>query len=208
MDKNQKSNRTGVYLMVAGALLLAVAALLLGYNVLYLERQASVSTSQVAQILRDQVLPSQPIEEGTPPREMQSVEVGGVSFIGLLEIPALDLSLPVAKDFSYEVLQKNVCRYAGSYLDDTMIIAGHNYRCHFQKIGTLTAGDSVQFTDVTGRVHSYSVTSVETLDGTAGADLPWDQPGLTLFTCTYSGRARYVVRCSPVPEKTAQNGSL
>lgn len=202
MTKIRRTDHAGIGLMTLGVLFVAAAGLLLGYNTLYLEKQAAETTRYVQQILQQEVIPDA-FMENIEIREMQSVEIDGVFYIGILELPTLGLSLPVGKDFSYDLLQQNVCRYAGSCLEDNMIIAGHNYRCHFQKISTLTPGDEVIFIDVTGKRFRYVVDKIETLEGTDGDALPWEQPGLTLFTCTYSGRSRYVVRCSLAVE-TAQ----
>lgn len=183
--------------MAVGILLLAASAGLMGYNLLYREKRAADNTDQIRAQLQ-QFIPSEPLD--VKPAEMQSVEIDGTAYVGMLQIPSLELSLPVARDFSYETLNSSVCRYAGTVPDQDMIIAGHNYRCHFKDLGTLVVGDEVEFTDVTGRVSSYTVVQMEILPGTAADRLTWSEPGLTLFTCTYDGARRVVVRCAPQKE--------
>lgn len=184
--------------MAAGLVLLAASAGLMGYNLLYREKRAADNTDRVRTRLEEEYIPSEPLD--TDLREMQSVEIDGTAYVGIVQIPSLELTLPVARDFSYETLENSVCRYAGSVLEQDMIIAGHNYRCHFKDLGTLEAGDAVTFTDVTGAAYSYAVAQVEILPGTAADRLAWSEPGLTLFTCTYDGARRYVVRCTPQEE--------
>ena len=52
-------------------------------------------------------------------------------YIGVLQIPSLDLTLPVISDWSYPALQIAPCRYEGSAYDGGMVIAGHNFDSHF-----------------------------------------------------------------------------
>ncbi|HJA24845.1 MAG TPA: sortase [Candidatus Fournierella merdigallinarum] len=203
MKTTNSRKRLSRCLMALGLALLAAAGGLVAYNVLWREQRAEAATRQVCQALKEQVMPSEPLAEYPDVSEMQSARLGDTSYIGILDIPALELSLPVERDFSYPALKENVCRYQGSYLEDDMIIAGHNYSCHFKDIHTLAAGDLVIFTDVIGGVFTYQVESIEVLDGVAGEQLPWDQPGLTLFTCTYSGQQRFVVRCAPASSAAA-----
>lgn len=195
MTANVTPERSGLWLMAAGLVLLAASAGLMGYNLLYREKRAADNTEHVRARLQQEFILSEPLDADL--REMQSVEIDGTAYVGTVEIPSLELSLPVARDFSYETLDSSVCRYAGSVLEQDMIIAGHNYRCHFKNIGTLAAGDAVTFTDVTGVEYSYAVAQVEIIPGTAADRLVWTEPGLTLFTCTYDGARRYVVRCTP-----------
>ena len=75
------------------------------------------------------------------------------------------------------------------------MIAAHNYEQHFARLSLLTAGDAVEFTDVSGAVHRYTVMQVETLAPTAMDEMTGGDWDLTLFTCTSGGNARYAVRC-------------
>jgi len=125
----------------------------------------------------------------------KSVSVGGYDAVGVLSIPALSLQLPILRDWSYDNLKIAPCRYSGTP-DGKMIILGHNYIQHFARLHNLKAGDEVTFTAVDGTVARYTVLRLETRDADelneiiTGTD--WD---LTLFTCTYSGNRRVVVRC-------------
>lgn len=145
-----------------------------------------------------------PVHTGTPDyiidpaRDMPTKNVYGEKYLGVLEIPALSLKLPVMDEWSYKRLRKSPCRYTGSaYLDD-MVIMAHNYSSHFGRINALSPGDSVFFTDVDGNAFKYRVLDVETLGSKAVGDMlsgDWD---LTLFTCTIGGEYRVTVRCKRV----------
>ena len=54
-----------------------------------------------------------------PGMAMPVVMVDGVAYIGVLEIPALELTLPVTGEWSYDRLKIALCRYAGSDANST-----------------------------------------------------------------------------------------
>lgn len=194
-------------MMVVGVLLLVVAATIVAGN-LHAEQHASAYTQQVRETMLQDILSSPPLPQvsGT---EMKSVQISGQAYIGLLDIPSLQLSLPVCRELNDTAMQTSVCRYSGSYLTDDMIVGGHNYRCHFGTLSQISVGDAVHFTDVDGIVYEYTVVTIEQLSGNAVQQLPWEKPGVTLFTCDYTGEQRLVVRCNRVndaavaPEATA-----
>lgn len=127
--------------------------------------------------------------------EMPTKAVEGIDYIGVLEIPVLELSLPVISTWGDSALRLAPCRYKGSaYLDD-LIIAGHNYAGHFGRLYELQIGDELQFTDAAGNCFYYSVSGLEELPGTAVAEMEAGDWDLSLFTCTPGGRARVTVRC-------------
>lgn len=135
-----------------------------------------------------------------PSMPMPTIEVDGNDYIGTLEIPALELSLPVLSEWSYPNLKIAPCRYRGSaYLDD-LVIAAHNYSQHFGRLKELATGDAVRFTDADGNVFSYVVSELEQLEPTAVDQLHAGDWPLSLFTCTVGGQYRVVVRCSAAEE--------
>lgn len=135
-----------------------------------------------------------------PCREMPTAEVEGRAYIGVLEIPALALELPVIGEWSYPALKVAPCRYAGSaYLDD-LVIAAHNYTRHFGRLKELSEGDAVTFTDMDGNVFHYQVAVLETMVPTAVEEMTSGDYALTLFTCTVGGQSRIAIRCDRMEE--------
>ncbi|MCL2461950.1 MAG: sortase [Defluviitaleaceae bacterium] len=124
----------------------------------------------------------------------------GNSYLGLITIPELSLSLPVMDEWSYPNLRISPCRYTGSVAENDLVIAAHNYSRHFGNINRLSDGDLVIFTDADGVDHRYLVAEVTTLNPADISGMTDSGYALTLFTCTYSGQARVTVRC--VPEDT------
>lgn len=135
-----------------------------------------------------------------PDMEMPVMEIDGYNYIGVLEIPALGLELPVMEEWDYTRMKTAPCRYSGSVYRNDLIIAAHNYSSHFGNLQDLNFGDTILFTDMNGNRFEYQAVMTEMLDGMAVDEMknnPWD---LTLFTCTLSGQARVTVRCAAVSE--------
>ena len=130
-----------------------------------------------------------------PDMEMPEEEIDGNRYIGVLEIPALALKLPIISEWNYARLKIAPCRYLGSAYKGNLILAGHNYKSHFGNLYRLEAGDEVFFTDMAGNQFVYSVSGIEQLPSTAIEEMEAGNWDLTLFTCTVGGAARVTVRC-------------
>ena len=204
-------SKRGKLCTALGLLLLLAALLLTAYN-LWRDAMASISVDFVLEHLtpalssRQAALPALPsgedLEEAfipdyvlNPEMAMPEETIDGRNYIGVLDIPALDLSFPIISEWSYDALQIAPCRYSGSAYLDNLVIAGHNYRSHFASLPQLQPGDTVTFTDMDGNVFSYEVSSLETLSPYAVSDMTSGDWDLTLFTCTVGGQSRLAIRC-------------
>lgn len=207
---NRREKR-GTLWLVIGGLLISAALLLSAYN-LYDAKRAEESVISAAQKLRGEVKQENGESEQTelnlpdyilfPEMEMPIVEIDGESYIGFLDVPALELSLPVmGGEWTDAKMKKAPCLYEGSAYMKNMVIVGHNYRSHFSKLKTLEMGTEIVFTDAEGNCFEYTLEWVEIIEETdveamsAGSE-EWD---LTLFTCTYGGKERYTLRCVEKP---------
>ena len=122
--------------------------------------------------------------------------VGDYEYIGVLDLPALNLSLPIMSDWDYERLKMAPCRQFGSAATDDLVIAGHNYIHHFGSLGMLKAGDSVTFTGTDGAVNTYVVSETATISPTETEKVTESGYPLVLCTCTYGRQSRIVIYCS------------
>ncbi|MCF0121459.1 MAG: sortase [Oscillospiraceae bacterium] len=116
-------------------------------------------------------------------------------YFGVIQMPTLELSLPVQPDWDYERLRVSPCRMQGSPEKQNLVILAHNYDSHFGRLKTLSAGDEITLYTMDGLRYVYRVDSVVTIapqdiELVTGGDCP-----LTLFTCTPGGRTRVVVYC-------------
>lgn len=180
-----------------GIFLIACAILLAGYNIVtgIMADRASQKIVEQIEITNDDF----PILD--PKMEMPVDTIDGIDYIGRLEIPSINLSLPVASEWSYNILRFAPGRYTGSVYSDDIVIAAHNYRNHFGRLTALNPGETVQFTDVKGHVFEYAVSDIEIIDPYDVKEMTeegeWD---LTMFTCTLGGRTRLTIRCERTSE--------
>ena len=197
----------GILWRILGGLLIGAALLLTIYN-LFDSNRAAESVKQISLQLEADVkakIAEADIEsidvpdyEKYPEMEMPTVEINGEFYIGFLEIPQLNLSLPIiGGEWSEGKLKKAPCRYEGSIYQNDMLIAGHNYRSHFSSLKKLEEGTEIYFIDTEGNIFTYSLARTEIIneydiEGMVAKIEPWD---LTLFTCTYGGKERYTLRC-------------
>lgn len=208
-------NKRFDFCIAIGLLLCAAAFCLAAYNIAVDRRageEASAALSVLAPVVSDNAAtrptaasaadePAAPDEQFVPDyildpeREMPIQMIDGMGYIGVLELPAVSLTLPVLQEWDYPSLNVAPCRYSGSAYSDGFVIAGHNYDSHFGRISSLTPGDSVRFTDIDGNVFDYTVVAVETLDPYATDEMTTSDYALTLFTCTLGGQYRVTVRC-------------
>lgn len=183
--------------IIIGLLLITAALGLVAYNIIDDLRAAKASSETLESILADIIdssITSKPDYYG---KEMPTVVIDGVEYIGVLSIPKLDLDLPVKSEWSYVGLRTSPCRYVGSAYSNDMVICAHNYNHHFGLLKTLDYGTEVIFTDVVGNVFKYEVSEIETLIPTAVEEMTTgDEWDMTLFTCTIGGRTRVTVRCT------------
>lgn len=130
-----------------------------------------------------------------PDMDMPEVDVDGISCIGTLEIPSLDLNLCVTSTCSDENMKQLPCRYYGSIYKSNMVIIAHNYWLHFGRLNTLKSGDAVIFTDVSGNCFKYSVDAMDVVSPESVVEVTNGKWPLTLVTCTLDSQNRIVVRC-------------
>ena len=204
-----KRNIFGTLCVSLGALLVLVALCTAGLN-LWQEESAGVHADKAMEQLLDHLpretapatpdtpvlVPEVPLAPQEPAfRTMPQIMIDGIPYIGYLNIPALELELPVIGESSEENLEIAPCLFYGTVYDPNFVIGGHRYRRHFRKLSTLGYGERLSFIDVEGNVHTYEVTECEVIEPHQAEYLcsgDWD---LSLFTCTPGGLTRVVLRC-------------
>jgi sortase A len=188
--------------IITGCVLLAIALAFTGYNIYEDLRAADDANKIISQLaFTDSSVNSTeelPAYILNPEMEMPVKTIEGNDYIGTLEIPAIGVTLPVICELTDSSLKIAPSRYAGSVYTDDLIIGAHNYRSHFRELRNLPVGSEVIFTDIEGNIFNFISTETETLAPTeseALKDGDWD---ITLFTCTFGGQYRIVIRCDKV----------
>lgn len=206
----KKKNWIGKIFTITGLLLFAAALALSVYNLWdgyraeqsreklleeYRDKNQNISDEGEQAEESDGQIPDYQLNPEMELPEVMLEELDGAACIGVLEIPAIDLKLPVLSEWSYPLLKKAPCRYSGSAYLDNLVIAAHNYRTHFGKLKELETGDEVIFTDAAGNRFEYKVAVVEALTPQSVEDMTSGEWALSLFTCTLDGKNRVTVRC-------------
>ena len=209
--------KTGIAIVAVGAVLIFSALLLFVHN-----RQEDAQAGQEAESLLanvEAVIDTQTPREPTPAEakipgttpthsvtpldpEMPVVELDGYAYVGYVEIPALELKLPVMSEWDYTRLKIAPCRQFGSSRTDDLVIAAHNYESHFGHLKDVSIGDAVIFTDMDGIVSTYAIEKIETLNPNEVDAVQNSGYDLVLYTCTKGGMTRVTVFCDRV-EKIA-----
>lgn len=201
----------GILCIVIGGVLLLAALGLYGYN-RYEDAQAGAEAQIVVQDLEQKleqtVSKAASTETSSDSEEMLSPELpvvmlDGYDYIGVISIPAIDIKLPVMSNWSYPKLKISPCREFGSSRTDDLVIAAHNYESHFGKLGSVSVGDNVIFTDMDGVENHYIVQKTDILQPTDVDAVEHSGYDLVLYTCTYGGKTRITVFCDRITEPAA-----
>ena len=208
MEEKKPRSFKGILLILLGLLLVGGAAGLTAYN-MWDSRRAEEESLEILDKLEDMIPEDLEAAAPAPPvaseadYELPTKMIDGYEYIGRINIPSLNLSLPVMAQWDYTRLKISPCRFTGSYKLDDMVICAHNYISHFSPIKYIDIGADVEFVTVDGVVYEYMVSNRETVqptdvdemimnDKNSGSKADWD---LTLFTCNTGGRTRCAVRC-------------
>ena len=193
------SKKVGILLTVTGAVFLCFALLLLGKNKAedrQAGRQAEKALSELETSITSPEAESRPDSSSAPlSPELPVAVFDGFEYVGTLELPSLDLKLPVMSEWDYDKLKLAPCRQFGSSRTDDLVIAAHNYQSHFGRLKELSPGDTVLFTDMEGIVNRYAVERTETLAPDALSTVLGSGCELVLYTCTPGGSERVAAFC-------------
>lgn len=132
-----------------------------------------------------------PVPETTTPDPIPIA--GEITGIGILTIDCIDAKLPVTDGVSKEQLKIAegwVPQTAPIGGEGNAVIAGHRsytYGMHFNRLGELTIGDTIQYDSVDGENMTFTVSEILTME--PGDPAVFAQPAegvsqLTLYTCT------------------------
>lgn len=146
---------------------------------------------------------AQRIEEVLPPRtigaketysvmQMPALSIDGEDFVGLVEIPAHGVKLPVCNDWKPTRLNRYPCRFWGTAYDGSLIVGGNAQQLACLK--QMQNGDEVQVTDMQGAVFTYTVTRIRHADHADAKSLQTNA-SLTLFAQDGYNLEYIIVEC-------------
>ena len=122
--------------------------------------------------------------------------------IGLIEIPSIEIKLPIIGKWSYPLLKISICRYTGPLPNSKghLVLLGHNYKsgAHFGNLKKLKKGAEIFLTDTATNTRlRYEVYEIKTIrpDDFNALKESRGSFGLTLLTCQNDGNDRMILRC-------------
>lgn len=126
-------------------------------------------------------------------KTISELETGEIdpNYIGILQIPHLELNLPVQSSYSQQALDLAPCLYSNK--EGHIIICAHNANDHFGHLDQLVFGDLIYLETEENR-YRYEVEKIEQLQPTEIDRMVDTDYALTLFTCTYLGKERVTIR--------------
>ena len=192
-DKLAALTRPRRLLVAAGALLLLAGALLAGQNLLT-ERRAARQTADLLAAVETRI--AAPADLPAP--EVTGDPWAGYEVIGVVGLPDLGLSLPVLAGYTQDLLAVAPCRYTDDLALEPgqLVVAGHNYRTHFGRLGELASGSRITWQNLDGVTYTYTVTEVTEIDAGDREALEQGDWDLTLFTCDVTRTRRILVRAA------------
>lgn len=178
---SSKSNKLSNICMVLGVLLIVLA---LGYGVYaVVSSKSAAADNQKIVALAEKLMP--PVVDAYPEERgnsiMPSIELEGVNVLGIIEMPAYSVKLPVGSVWNAKRMQSMPCRYDGSVYDRTLMIGTTDANGQFDFAADVSVEDALFFTDMEGGRYSYKVSSIKHATSFGGAS--WSDKGadLTVF---------------------------
>lgn len=180
-------------LIISGLLFIFGAIFIIGYTA-YIDYVSVKNTNEVLDIMKEKI-EEKTIEEIDVADDIPVIKVEDKNYIGILEVPTLEITLPIMNEWNNTNSKLSPCRYVGDY-NTNIFIGGHNSSSQFSKIKNIKVGTKVYFLDNYGNRHEYEVKEIEIVDQYDLDKLLDTEYRLTLFTCTTNNKARVVVRCN------------
>ena len=165
--------------ILLGACLLVGAVIIFAlwrWNINASEKQALYYVNTLQSLIPE---PQSAFPEERRDNTMSVLSVDGVDFVGLVELPHYESTLPICADWGKTT--KYPCRFNGSVYDSTLQIGATTQKgqCDFYR--ELSVGDILNYVDVEGNRFSFTVTSMSYEKHIDQATLQKEEADLTLF---------------------------
>lgn len=184
-------NKKGVVLVSVGIVLIVCSLVLRLYN--------NYQNNQAGVIAMENYLKIQEIYQRVEDKELTDfINIDGNYYIGTINIPSLNLELPIMQDWDNEKMKISACRYYGSLDTNDLVLCSHSYDNLLGNIKDLAIGDKAIIIDMNGKQYVYEVKVMEVLAPGDVNEMIESDFDLTLFTCTKDNLNRMTVRLDKV----------
>lgn len=125
---------------------------------------------------------------------MPVLEIDGVDYVALLEVPGYGVKLPVSDEWNTKNLYTAPSRFSGSAYDSNLIIGGNDLK-QFSFCAQIENGEKILVTDLTGAQFSYTVVAIDRAKHAEAQWLAEEGNDLTLFCADTYSMGYIAVRC-------------
>ena len=188
--------KIGKVLFAAGALLVLASFGLLAFSQLRANAAKKETAAVVAELTS--IFPERypGVTDTFRNMDMPAMEINGQDYIGVVEIPAFGLSLPVGSQWNAGKVTSFPCRFWGTVYDGSLIIGGADQPGQFDCLSKLDLGTTVIVADMTGAEFTYGVSEIRRSKSADREVLMDDEADLTLFVRDAYELNYILVRCT------------
>lgn len=187
-------NKKSRILVVIGIILITISLGLTLYNI-HINNIAGEKSQNIYQKLQKEITDS--LAQANP-KDMKTITIDGYEYIGTIEIPTLNLKLPIMNDWDNNKMKISPCRYYGSIYTNDLVLCSHSYDNLFGNIEKLSPNDKVIITDIDNNKYIYEVKIIEVLSPNDIEEMIESEFDLTLYTCTKDNLNRVTVRLNKI----------
>ncbi len=126
---------------------------------------------------------------------MPAMEIDGESFIGIIEVPKFDCTLPVCQTWHKSKADKYPCRYFGSIYDGSLIIGGSAVNGQLDFATCIENYDSIYISDMTGDRYKFIVSDIRRTKDVSSEYLTSIDADLVIFAKNVFSFDYTVIRC-------------
>lgn len=147
------------------------------------------------------------VKEEVISKNIKTVNGYSYSTIGTVKIPKINVEYPIlsgmtgTEDEMEALLKVSICKFWGANPNEVgnFCLVGHNYRNNkfFSKVPTLSVGDIIEITDLSGKTIKYEIYdkyTVEPDNTNCTTQLTNGKKEVTLITCTDNSKQRVIVK--------------
>ncbi len=127
--------------------------------------------------------------------DMPALEIEGVDYVAVVEIPSFGITLPVANQWDSKKLSLAPARFAGSAYDSSLVIGGMDDSRQFGFCDKIQHGAVITVTDMTGAQFTYTVCQIHRAKHAETQWLTETEYDLTLFCHDVYAMEYIAVRC-------------
>lgn len=126
---------------------------------------------------------------------MPVLEIDGIDYVAILEIPAFFVKFPIANTWDSKLLSFYPARFYGSAYDGTLVIGGSDHPQQFYFCDKIENGTLVTVTDMTGSQFTYMVSGIDRAKHAESKWLTNTDYDLTIFCRDIYAMEYIAVRC-------------